>query len=281
MEHILAGAVKLLKTSPNGADAVTMRIGGGFDEPVVPRIERYMIPVLASRGGSKIMRGTEMRPEHDLRAYIRLDQSGKYHVSVERITGMAALTTMMDPSEFIGSCEANTPEAAGEGLGKILSEYTVGKGIILTLQSRSYWTDSFAERIFSPDRQIKAARQPRRWRDMLSPLPDAELEDFINEVVAKAFAWGEGAATAKHVSLWWTADQEYKSAYITVDANDDGTYNLTTEDRIPWPWSDKKTRTLRTLQAVQAEIVKYLVANHRFKLKSFKVYFNRGERLAA
>jgi hypothetical protein len=281
MEHILAGAVKLLTTSPNGSDAVTMRIGGGFDEPVVPRIERHMIPLLASRRGSKFMRGSEMRPQYDLRAYIRLDKSGKYCVNVERVTGMAAFSTMIDPSESVGFCEADTPEAAAEGLGKILSEYTVGKGISLTLLSRSYWTDSFAARTFSPDRKTKAASQPRRWRDRLSPLPDPELEGFINEVVAKAFAWGDGAATAKDVSLWWTADQEYKSAYITVEANDDGTYNLTTEDRIPWPWIEKKTRVLRTLEAVQAAIGKYMVANHRFKLKSLSVYFNRGERLAA
>jgi hypothetical protein len=258
-----------------------MRIGGGFDEPVVPRIDEYMIPLLASRRGSKYMRRSEMRPQYDLSAYIRLDKSGKYRVNVERVTGMAAFSTMVDPSESVGFCEADTPEAAAEGLGKILSEYTAGKGISLTLLSRSYWTDKFAERTFSPDRKIKAASQPRRWRDMLSPLPDPELEGFINEVVAKAFAWGDGVATAKDVSLWWSADQEFKSAYITVEANDDGTYDLTTEDRIPWPWIDKKTRTLRTLQAVQAAIVKYILANHRFKLHSLSVYFNRGERLAS
>jgi hypothetical protein len=280
MEEILAGALKLLKTLPNGADSVSMHIGGGADEPVMPHIERYMIPILASRGGSKLMQRTRMRPEYDLHGSIRHNGKGGFNIAVERKTGMAAFASMMDPSEFIGSSSAETPEAAVEALREILSSVEA-KGVSLTLLSIAYWSDQFADRTFSADREASARAQPRRWRDVLSPYPDTEVSTFADEVVTKAFAWGEGEAGAESLSLWFYANNEYSAAYCTITVNGDGTYELKIEDRIPWPWVEKKPKTLRTQQQVQAAIVDHLVSTHRFKLQSLRVYFNYGQRLAA
>jgi len=282
MESILEGALKLLKTEPNGAAGITMVLGGGTPEPFSPSLANHPfgLPLLhaTSAMSGYPFRQCEMRPSVDLRVYID-QREAHYSVAVSRITGMALLSTMIDPSEGVGSCSAATPEEAVDGLQQILARFAA-EGISLQLISCAYRTDKFAQREFSADREIKAKSEPRRWRDCLRPVVDAEMSAFANEVVSKAFDWGAGNSVADSLSLWFYADGQSGAVYFTITAKNDGSFGLATEDRICWPWR-KKNKSFRSQDDVRAAIANHLAGTHAFKLKAMNVYFNHTQRLAA
>src|ERR1700679_1481609 len=108
IESIAKRACTLLGKSPAGA-AVGIQLEGGLKSFVDPEIPGFGMGALLI--GSGMLRSSEARPDYDLRVQLE-ERQGQYRASLERITGMAALATIPDPSEYLGHLETATLEEA-------------------------------------------------------------------------------------------------------------------------------------------------------------------------
>ncbi len=257
---IINQALKLLRKSPDGA-ALTVALVGGGDDFVTPSFEKHMIPVLVRTG----MRRSETRPTMNLRLYVEQREFG-FSASLERITGMAALPTIPDPSEYLASVKADSLEAL-EAVIVAAIEQTVQVDE-LSMASLNYRKNKFSAASFEVKEDTRS-----RFAIFSARPQDITLRNFVADTVGDALRF-DGGYPSSSISLWFTMGECLKTIYVTV-GTEGGKFAVSAQDRACWPWKEQAIKRVVSTRADVCELIAdYIARQYSFRTPAVEVYFN-------
>lgn len=257
---IVLRAVSLLRSSSTAA-GITAELKGGELDVAVPELGG-ITGLLAVHG---LVRSSELRPVNDIRLYID-EFLGTYTCRLERITGIAPLDTIPDPTEHVATIKALDLDALGlELLATLDKIYGVDA---LTMTSLFYRKSEFATAIFE---NVGVPRPQGFFPRFVRKQTDAQLEEFVNTTVESAFAFG-GTTPLQSCSLWFTLGETMRTIYIRIEAKGDK-YRITADDRVDYPWREKAINTTCTTpDAVKRVIRTYIAERYSFRVEKASVY---------
>ncbi len=272
-QEIARQALSLLGKSPEGA-GLTMALAGGGVDFVRPNYSESPLGSLVIMAAG--LRGEQSRPQYDLRVYID-DRGDQFRGRIERVTGMAVLETIPDPSEHLGSFQGANIDEVEKALCDCL-EANLPQGLELAVSSIFYRHNKFGQKSFS------ANRGQHRNRGLAKLLhgatADTEMVGFVDEVVNKAMNWSPEGRSPRSISLWFTVNGEcMKTIYTSVDVQE-STFVIEANDHACWPWRDKAISCrVSTKEQVKDRIVDYLSRRYAFELSQLEVYFGWSKAL--
>jgi len=267
LPQVINKALKLLRQSPEGA-ALTVSLAGGGSDFYTAKIEPYMVGLIAATGK---LRPAETRPLIDLRLYVEEAEGGKgngYRAYVERITGIGALASIPDPSEFVVAVTADSIDELEVALVAALEDNV--KVEELTLATLNYRKNNFSKATF----KVKEMKRSR-FNFWTATPEDIDLFLFVGDTVGDALRF-DGGYEGKSISLWFTLGECLKTLYVTIDMkSQSGKFRVSAEDRACWPWKDKAIEKVVSTKADACEVVaNYIAANYSFRIPEASVYFN-------
>lgn len=254
---------------------LTIQLTGGGPDIVVPTADPAIgASLLAGLGASGAFRSAEVRSEFNLQVFAE-EQDGQYNVRIERVTGMALLTSMLDPSEVVAHFRAGSLTEAQEMLARALGEEF--PNVELSINRLSYRTSSFAQCALDETR----GKPPGRFSIPMFRETDAALAGFVANVVERALAWGPTSKNADSLSIWFHTDNGRGAIYATITP-DGRRFNVEVEDRIVWPWKKKAvSANFGSAVEIQTALADYMDKTHGFRVHSWSVYFNHTVKQAA
>lgn len=265
-QNIAKSAFDLLAREPQNG-GLTMSLAGGGPDIVLPGPDPTGLLLLI--GSPKLLRPAEARAQYDLRVFAD-EHAGQFNVRVERITGMAALATIPDPSEVVTHFKVGDLNDATVALGQALDEHF--SGVNLAVSKLSYRSSKFAECTLDASRGKPAGRLSL-WRPT-----DSNLSSFAADVVERALTWGPSVANAEQVSVWFYATGESGAIYVTIKPDGRRRFTIEMEDRISWPWKKKSSKRVGSIAEVQQTVADYVARTHGFRIHAWHVYFNHTVR---
>ena len=271
-EQICRRAFGLVEGRADGA-GLTICLAGGGDRFLLPGISAGGLEMSMLKAG--IYRGEQRRPAVDLRVFVE-ERADKIVGHIERITGVAFLSTQIDPSEFVGHFEVDSWASAETACARVLTDKL--PGVELSTSSVSYRHNKFAEKVFA------ARPEQGRPRGLLALVFGAgknqQVGQFVGDVVARAFDFNPEGRKAKKLSLWFTINGEcMQTVYVDIEPRGKS-FAVSASDRARWPWKEKAIQaTIASEFAVSAKIAGYIEKAHGSSLRSMEVYFNWSEAL--
>jgi hypothetical protein len=275
-QSIARQALSLLGKSPESA-GLTMTLSGGGEDFVRPNYGKSPLGAMVIMAAG--IRAEQCRPQYDLRVYIDDlgDRGDQFRGRIERITGMAVLETIPDPSEHLGSFEGGNIDEVEQALCECL-EANLPQGLELTLTSIFYRHNEFGQKSFSANRGDSRNRGLTKL--MYGPSQDTEMVNFVDEVVTKAMNWSPEGRSPRSISLWFTVNGEgLKTIYTSIEVQG-AKFVIEANDHAFWPWRDKAISCrVSTKEQVKDRIVDYISRQYAFELSQLEVYFAWSEAL--
>lgn len=266
-QSIAQRALDLLALQPRQA-GLTIALAGGGPDIVLPGPDPTGILLLAR--SPKLLRAAEARSRFDLQVFVD-EHDGLYNLRIERVTGMAPLATIPDPTDVVAHHTAGDLNEAVDWLSSALDQHFAG--VDLSVNRLSYRANRFAEC------QLDAARGTPPGRFSLWRPADSQIANFASSVVDRALNWGPKARQAESLSLWFYPTGGAAAVYVTVSPEPGGRYSVNITDRVVWPWKDKAlSKRVPSAADVQKAVAGYLSTTHAFRVHAWHVYFNHTVR---
>lgn len=268
IEQTIDRALELLAIDVIGG-GISMSLHAGAMEPA----NRAYPELSAMAAGLGMVRAEELRSELELHLYIDCVDEGQFKLRLERLEGIAPLTTMPDATSVLAVYNKVTSwKAVRENLRECLS-VNLGPNVP-RIASLTYRKDKFA--VCKIDRNAEAEAGTWLWYQEVRKVADPTLRREVAKVVFDGLKWGAPHSVAPRINLWFYPDPNSISAiYLTVTRLPNGCFLCQIEDRFSWPWKQNLKPYLAGSEEEVAEAVAgFFSRHHAFAINELKVYFN-------
>lgn len=264
-------AFALLARQPTHG-GLTISVFGGSPKIVLPGPDPTGIGTILMARSGKRLREAEARSKYDLKVYVD-EKDGKFAVRIERITGMAPVVSIPDPTDVVDFFVAETLEDAKAKLAASLDENF--PGVSLNISGLNYRTKAFANCSLNPKRGTPPGMLTF-WRK-----PDEGLATWVSAVVDDALAWGPTLRAAEAIHVMFKATDRDGTVYVTI-SQEALNFTVEVEDHVVRPRTKKLVlKRSTTGSSIKPAIVDYMTKTHGYRVHKWQVHFTHSAKQPA